>query len=254
MLKRLFRGWWVNIAWGGVERRGVDQKIRGRPAGELASRHCKRGLARSSPQGPMEGGCAIQTTDRRQGGTSITRWRFATGEVGGEPLKNRGGRKAALKEGGGIRGLRLGPPFRRGPTEVGPKGGKEGKVVERARHDRGEGWGGGGGRGDFNQTVCPAGRLPEKGGGVRGLRLGPPFRRGPTEVGLKRGAGVERTQHAREEGWGGGGGRGDFNQTVCPAGRLPERGGGVHNCHGCPTSMALLTRCEGRVRLRERII
>ena len=53
MLKRLFRGWWVNIVWGGVERRGVDRKIQGRPAGELASWHCKWGLAWSSPQGPQ---------------------------------------------------------------------------------------------------------------------------------------------------------------------------------------------------------
>ena len=74
-----------------------------------------------SPQGPTERGCAIQTADRRQGGGSITRWRFATGEVEGEPLKKQGGHKVALKEGGGVRVLWLGLPFRRGPTKVGLK-------------------------------------------------------------------------------------------------------------------------------------
>ena len=53
MLKRLFRGWWVNICWGRVERRGVQGSLRSRPAGEHASRLCKWGLAWSSPQGPQ---------------------------------------------------------------------------------------------------------------------------------------------------------------------------------------------------------
>ena len=52
MLKCLIRDWWVNIAWGGVERRGVQGDLRSRPARVYVSRHCKWGLARSSPQGP----------------------------------------------------------------------------------------------------------------------------------------------------------------------------------------------------------
>ena len=52
MLKHLIRGGWVNINKGGVERRGVQGNLRSRPAGDLVSRLCKWGLARSSPQGP----------------------------------------------------------------------------------------------------------------------------------------------------------------------------------------------------------
>ena len=59
------------------------------------------------------------------------------GEVGGGPLKKRGGHKVALKEGGGIRVLWLGPPIYQGPTEVGPK---ERKRVEQTRHAREERW------------------------------------------------------------------------------------------------------------------
>ena len=110
--------------------------VRRRPAGERVSRLCKWGLARSSPQGPTERGCAIQTADRRQGGESITRWRFAMGEVEGGPLKNRGGYEVALKEGGGVRVLRLGLLFRRGPTEVGLK---EWISMERTQRAREEG-------------------------------------------------------------------------------------------------------------------
>ena len=53
MLKRLFRGWWTNICWGRVERRGVQGSLQSRPTGELVSQLCKWGLARSSPQGPQ---------------------------------------------------------------------------------------------------------------------------------------------------------------------------------------------------------
>ena len=97
MLKCLFRGGWVNIDRGGVERRGLGRK---RPARECASWLCKWGLARSSLQGPMERGCAIQTVGQRQGGKG-----------GGGPLKNWGGRETVLKEGSGIRVLQLGPPI-----------------------------------------------------------------------------------------------------------------------------------------------
>ena len=63
-------------------------------------------------------------------------------EGGGGPLKNWGGRKAALKKGSGVRVLRLGPPICQGGPKVGPK---RRTVVEQTRHGREEGCGGGGG-------------------------------------------------------------------------------------------------------------
>ena len=76
------------------------------------------------------------------GGESITRWRFATGEVGGGPLKNRGGHEAALKEGGGVQGLTARPAIFAGvPPKWGQKRGQswsELNTTERRGGEAGE--------------------------------------------------------------------------------------------------------------------
>ena len=79
----------------------------------------------------------------------------------GGHLKNQGGCKAALKEGGGIRVLWLGLPIRRGPTKVGPN---EGTGMERTQHARG--------RGGEAEEVRGEGTIPFGGRGVR-RRRGP---------------------------------------------------------------------------------
>ena len=81
------------------------------------------------------------------GGQGITRWRFATGEVGGGPLKNRGGRKAALERGWWHQGLTARPAIslrshRSGAERRGSRGANSTRQrggVEEVGEVRGEG-------------------------------------------------------------------------------------------------------------------
>ena len=110
--------------------------VRKRPTGERASQLANGAWPDQVLRVQWKGGVQSRPGTRDRGAWSITRWRFAMGEVEGGPLKNWGGHKVALKEGGGVRVLQLGLPICQDGPKVGPK---ERQGIEQTQHAREKG-------------------------------------------------------------------------------------------------------------------